>query len=60
MFSVLQTVDIYSQTNYSIVYQGTNKNVDLSDHGNAAPGTPVTLWSQWDGKNQVWKLLPTN
>ncbi|KAI5998559.1 carbohydrate-binding module family 13 protein [Pisolithus orientalis] len=35
---------------------GTNQNVDLSDHGNATPGTPVTLWGKWNGNNQLWRI----
>jgi len=31
-------------------------NVDLSDHGNAADRTPVTLWGEWKGQNQIWML----
>ncbi|KAI9566641.1 carbohydrate-binding module family 13 protein [Boletus coccyginus] len=30
--------------------------VDLSDYGNAKPGTPVELWGRWDGENQKWRL----
>jgi hypothetical protein len=35
-------------------------NVDLSDNGNPADRTPVTLWKKWHGENQVWKLEETN
>jgi hypothetical protein len=28
--------------------------VDLSDHGNAADGTIITLWAAWDCGNQAW------
>jgi len=34
----------------------TNFCVDLSDHGNSTPGTPIELWGRWEGENQVWKL----
>ncbi|KAI9566642.1 carbohydrate-binding module family 13 protein [Boletus coccyginus] len=36
----------------------SNRNfcVDLSDYGNAKPGTPVELWGRWDGDNQKWRL----
>ncbi|KAI9566639.1 carbohydrate-binding module family 13 protein [Boletus coccyginus] len=34
----------------------TNFSVDLSDHGNSEPGTPVQLWGRWGGENQVWRL----
>ncbi|KAG1880983.1 carbohydrate-binding module family 13 protein [Suillus subluteus] len=28
--------------------------VDLSDKGNATEGTPVQLWTGWQGANQIW------
>ncbi|KAH0835445.1 ricin-type beta-trefoil lectin domain-like-domain-containing protein [Lanmaoa asiatica] len=34
----------------------TNFCVDLSDHGNSKPGTPVQMWGRWEGQNQVWRL----
>ncbi|KAI3615083.1 carbohydrate-binding module family 13 protein [Moniliophthora roreri] len=34
----------------------TAMNLDLSDHGNANPGTKVTLWTKWEGKHQCWKF----
>ncbi|KAF7986859.1 hypothetical protein HWV62_12586 [Athelia sp. TMB] len=37
--------------------QGTEFNLDLSDHGNPTPGTPITLWGKWSGKNQTWRCL---
>jgi len=51
-----RTIDIYSQLSCSIFVQKSNQNVDLSDHGNATPGTPVTLWGHWNGENQVWRF----
>lgn len=33
---------------------GTDKDMDLSDHGNTTPGTPVELWGRWVAFNQVW------
>jgi len=45
---------------WRIFYPGTRQNVDLSDNGNPTPGTPVTLWSEWQGQNQVWRLEETN
>jgi hypothetical protein len=33
-------------------------NVDLSDHGNPTPGTPVELWGEWEGENQLWDFVP--
>ncbi|TFK61725.1 ricin B-like lectin [Pluteus cervinus] len=38
-----------------IILPDTSFNIDLSDHGNPAPGTPVTLWEQSEpGVNQTW------
>ncbi|ESK84112.1 carbohydrate-binding module family 13 protein [Moniliophthora roreri MCA 2997] len=34
----------------------TPMNIDLSDHGNPANGTPVTLWTEWEGEHQAWKF----
>ena len=35
----------------------THYNLDLSDHGNPTPGTPVTLWGKWHpGTNQTWRF----
>lgn len=34
----------------------TALNIDLSDHGNPTPGTIVTLWGKWEGKNQTWRF----
>ncbi|KAI0072610.1 carbohydrate-binding module family 13 protein [Panus rudis PR-1116 ss-1] len=39
---------------FRIFVPNTPQNVDLSDHGNATPGTRVTLWWKWDGRNQCW------
>ncbi|KAI0738140.1 ricin B-like lectin [Daedaleopsis nitida] len=36
---------------------GTKFCLDLSDHGNSNPGTPVTLWAKWEGgTNQSWRF----
>ena len=40
----------------SIFVRDSHFNVDLSDHGNATPGTPVTIWGKWEGENQVWRF----
>ncbi|KAI0263599.1 ricin B lectin domain-containing protein [Gloeopeniophorella convolvens] len=38
--------------------QNTSFCVDFSDHGNTAPGTPVTLWRSYpDSTNQMWNFL---
>ncbi|KAJ8483080.1 hypothetical protein ONZ45_g14731 [Pleurotus djamor] len=34
----------------------TKLNLDLGDHGNATAGTPVTIWTRWNGDNQLWYL----
>ena len=40
-----------------IYVAGLYTNIDLSDYGNPSPGTPVTLWDQWEpGLNQLWLL----
>ncbi|KAF5376427.1 hypothetical protein D9615_008632 [Tricholomella constricta] len=52
--------DIWPDDTNSSVHRifapGTKLNVDLSDHGNAKNGTPVTLWGKWKGTNQTWKF----
>ena len=40
----------------SIQVPDTPFNVDLSNHGDATPGTPVELWGKWQGVNQTWKF----
>lgn len=39
---------------YRISVPNSNQDVDLSDHGNATPGTPIATWGRWEGLNQVW------
>ena len=34
----------------------TIQNVDLTDYGNATPGTAVAIWARWEGENQTWKF----
>jgi len=41
---------------YRIFAPGTEKNFDLSDHGNVAPGTIIQLWQKTPGKNQTWEF----
>ena len=41
---------------FSIFVHNSQLNVDLSDRGNPAPGTPVTIWGKWEGDNQVWRF----
>ncbi|KAF8602821.1 carbohydrate-binding module family 13 protein [Ceratobasidium sp. AG-I] len=37
-----------------IFHPGTDKNIDLKDHGDATAGNTVQLWSQTPGKGQAW------
>ncbi|KAJ3922615.1 carbohydrate-binding module family 13 protein, partial [Lentinula edodes] len=54
--------DIYPDDEDSSVFRiyvpgaPTALNIDLSDHGNPTPGTIVTLWGKWEGKNQTWRF----
>ncbi|KZT30065.1 carbohydrate-binding module family 13 protein [Neolentinus lepideus HHB14362 ss-1] len=41
---------------FRVFIPNTRQNWDLSDHGNATPGTKVTLWDKWDGENQKWRF----
>ncbi|KAI0270586.1 carbohydrate-binding module family 13 protein [Gloeopeniophorella convolvens] len=42
---------------FRICVHDTRFCVDLSDHGNPTPGTPVTLWWSYpEGRNQVWRF----
>jgi len=54
--------DIWPDENDSSVHRlfihGTRLNIDLSDHGNTTPGTPVILWGKWAGDNQCWRFEP--
>lgn len=34
---------------YSLFIHGTKLNIDLANYGNSTPGTPVELWSKWNG-----------
>jgi len=43
---------------YRISIPNTQLNIDLSDHGNPTPGTPVTLWIRWEADNQCWEFSP--
>lgn len=43
---------------FRVFIPGTSFNVDMSDHGNSTPGTPVTLWGKWKGINQTWEFKP--
>ncbi|KAI0699026.1 carbohydrate-binding module family 13 protein [Cytidiella melzeri] len=54
--------DIQTDEQDSSVYRlnvlNTRMSLDLADHGNPTPGTAVTLWGQWEGRNQCWRLEP--
>ncbi|KAI0631469.1 ricin B-like lectin [Trametes polyzona] len=42
---------------FRVYLKGTDYVLDLSDHGNPNPGTPVTLWKKWEGgTNQTWRF----
>ncbi|CAE6435564.1 unnamed protein product [Rhizoctonia solani] len=40
-----------------IFVPGTEKNLDLTNHGDITPGTPVQLWEQTPGKGQAWYFV---
>lgn len=40
----------------SIFVPFTNYNIDLYNHGDPTPGTPITLWWTWEGLHQTWKI----
>ncbi|KDQ49765.1 carbohydrate-binding module family 13 protein [Jaapia argillacea MUCL 33604] len=46
--------DEQDNSKYRVFLPNTPLNWDLADHGNSAPGTLVTLWGKWEGKNQTW------
>ncbi|KAI0821755.1 ricin B-like lectin [Trametes gibbosa] len=49
--------DAKDPSTFVLLLEGTNLSLDLSDHGNATPGTPVTLWQKWEGGlNQTWRF----
>ncbi|EGN97615.1 carbohydrate-binding module family 13 protein [Serpula lacrymans var. lacrymans S7.3] len=50
--------DEEDMTVYRIYVPNTPFNLDLSDHGNPTPGTTVTLWGKWNGRNQCWRIDP--
>ncbi|RXW18262.1 hypothetical protein EST38_g7591 [Candolleomyces aberdarensis] len=33
-------------------------NLDLSNHGDSAGGTPIEIWGRWEGRNQCWSFIP--
>ncbi|TFY75514.1 hypothetical protein EWM64_g8499 [Hericium alpestre] len=50
--------DQNDQSAFRFFIPDTKQNIDLSDHGNPEPGTPVTLWGTWEGTNQLWRIQP--
>ncbi|MRH90581.1 hypothetical protein GFY24_24595 [Nocardia sp. SYP-A9097] len=48
--------DVQDRSYYRLLVPGQPRpiNVELSDHGNPANGTPIQLWDQWQGLNQCW------
>jgi hypothetical protein len=41
---------------HRIFVPSTNYNLDLFNHGDPTPGTPITLWWTWAGIHQTWKI----
>ncbi|KAJ6034678.1 uncharacterized protein N7446_009432 [Penicillium canescens] len=41
---------------YRIIVPDTSQCITLSDHGNPASGTPVTLWENCGFTNQIWRF----
>ncbi|KAG2071273.1 ricin B-like lectin [Suillus decipiens] len=46
--------DVQGVQGIRIMLHGKQLSVDLSDNGNATEGTPVQLWTRWNGANQIW------
>ncbi|CAA7264512.1 unnamed protein product [Cyclocybe aegerita] len=45
---------------YRIFVPWTNMNLDLSNHGDSKPCTPISLWGKWEGTNQTWRFEKVN
>ncbi|KAG6908364.1 hypothetical protein DXG01_005182 [Tephrocybe rancida] len=43
-------------SNYRITVPGSQYNVDLTKNGDATNGTPIAIWSRWEGTNQTWRF----
>ncbi|KAF8750032.1 Ricin-type beta-trefoil [Rhizoctonia solani] len=41
-----------------IFHPGTDKNIDLKDHGDTTAGNIIQLWSQTPGQGQAWYAIP--
>ncbi|CAE6381329.1 unnamed protein product [Rhizoctonia solani] len=41
-----------------IFHPGTDKNLDLKDHGDITAGNIIQLWSQTPGQGQAWYPIP--
>ncbi|KAF8725139.1 Ricin-type beta-trefoil, partial [Rhizoctonia solani] len=41
-----------------IFHPGTNKNIDLKDHGDTTAGNTIQLWDQTPGQGQAWYAIP--
>jgi len=48
--------DAKNTSTIRICVPNTKHNVDLTDYGNSAPGTPIAIWGRWEGTNQTWKF----
>ncbi|PPQ90356.1 hypothetical protein CVT25_007758 [Psilocybe cyanescens] len=46
--------DSEDQNGIRVKVPNTNKDLDLSDHGNPTAGNPIAIWGSWKGENQVW------
>jgi len=45
-------------SDHRLFIHDTRFNIDLSDHGNPTPGTPVQLWEKTPGQGQRWIFTP--
>ncbi|KIP01386.1 carbohydrate-binding module family 13 protein [Phlebiopsis gigantea 11061_1 CR5-6] len=41
---------------YRFFILNTPFNLDLTNNGDATPGNPLTIWGQWNGRNQCWRV----
>ncbi|CAE6506768.1 unnamed protein product [Rhizoctonia solani] len=48
------------QPSIRIFVPGTNKNLDLKDHGDVTAGNIVQLWERTPGQGQAWYFIPTD
>ncbi|KAH6911012.1 ricin B lectin domain-containing protein [Coprinopsis sp. MPI-PUGE-AT-0042] len=48
--------DETDQSVWRIAAANSAFHLDLSNHGDSKPGTPVKVWGAWEGRNQCWRL----